>query len=52
MTRRFWIGAGVLVLAIVTLSSTFYTVSETEQVVITQFGEPIGRPVTHPGLHV
>ena len=26
--------------------------SETEQVIITQFGEPIGVAVTQPGLHV
>ncbi len=41
----------VAVLALVTLSSGLYTVAETEQVVITQFGEPIGEPVTHAGLH-
>jgi membrane protease subunit HflC len=37
---------------VATLASTFYTVSETEQVVITQFGEPIGRAITGAGLHV
>ena len=37
---------------LVTLFSTFYTVSEQEQVVITQFGEPIGHAITTPGLHV
>jgi membrane protease subunit HflC len=50
--RRFWIGAGALVLGIATLYSALYTVSEREQVVITQFGEPIGRAITHPGLHI
>jgi len=30
----------------------FYTVNETEQVIITQFGRPIGQAVTEPGLHV
>ncbi len=30
----------------------FYVVDETEQVVITQFGEPVGDPVTTPGLQV
>jgi membrane protease subunit HflC len=52
MTRRRWIAIGVAVLALVTLWSTFYTVSETEQVIITQFGEPIGGAITKPGLHV
>lgn len=28
-----------------------YTVNEAQQVVITQFGEPIGKPVTAAGLH-
>ena len=28
-----------------------YTVSETEQVILTQFGEPVGDPVVAPGLH-
>lgn len=32
------------------LSST-YTVSETEQVIITQFGKPVGGLVSSPGLH-
>jgi len=39
--------AGLLVL----LSSALYVVNETEQVVITQFGEPVGSPVIAPGLH-
>ena len=29
--------------------SAAYTVSETEQVIITQFGKPVGDPVTEPG---
>jgi membrane protease subunit HflC len=43
------IGAG-LVLLLVVLDSA-YVVSETNQVVITQFGEPIGGAVTTAGLH-
>ncbi|MBD3380513.1 MAG: protease modulator HflC [Candidatus Omnitrophica bacterium] len=41
----------VVVLAVAVISGTFYTVSEKEQVVITQFGKPIGKPVTKAGLH-
>lgn len=33
------------------LVGAVYVVSETEQVVITQFGRPVGRPVTTAGLH-
>jgi membrane protease subunit HflC len=40
-------------LAIIYLSmSSIYTVSEVEQVIITQFGKPIGTPVTAAGLKV
>lgn len=37
-------------LLIVVLLSSLYTVTETQQVVITQFGKPVGQPVTTPGL--
>ncbi|MEO8183099.1 MAG: protease modulator HflC [Deltaproteobacteria bacterium] len=36
---------------LITLDGALYTVSEQQQVVITQFGEPIGQAVTSPGLH-
>ncbi len=39
-----------LVLFIV-LSSGFYTINETEQVIVTQFGKPVDEPVTQAGLH-
>ncbi len=34
------------------MMSSVYTVSEVEQVIITQFGKPIGEPVTEAGLKV
>jgi len=40
----------VLILAV--LRGTFYIVNEPEQVIITQFGKPIGDPVDTPGLKV
>jgi len=43
---------GIFVLIMVFfLSGTIYTVDETQQVVITQFGEPIGEPITEAGLY-
>src|ERR1700741_1200351 len=33
------------------ISLSFYTVDQTEQVIITQFGQPVGEPITEPGLH-
>jgi len=41
---------GGLVL-LVLLFSSVYTVSETEQVILTQFGKPVGGVVTTAGLH-
>jgi membrane protease subunit HflC len=38
-------------LALLLLSSSLYTVSETEQAILTQFGRPVGHAVTEPGLH-
>ncbi|TET71184.1 MAG: protease modulator HflC [Candidatus Aminicenantes bacterium] len=37
---------------LIVLLNAFYVVSETKQVIITQFGEPIGDAVTKPGLHL
>ena len=41
----------VLVGVLFLLGQSAYTVGETEQVILTQFGEPIGDPVVSPGLH-
>ena len=49
--KRLIAGGVVAVIALITLSSAVYTVSETEQVMITQFGRPIGKSITEPGLH-
>ena len=40
----------ILVVALLVISGAFYVVDETQQVVITQFGEPRGEPKTTPGL--
>ncbi len=37
---------------LIVLLNTLYVVSETNQVIITQFGEPIGDAVIKPGLHM
>ncbi len=49
---------GLIGLAIVAVSlaglvllNSVYVLDQTQQAVITQFGEPIGAPVTKPGLH-
>ncbi len=41
---------GILLVGLVVLFSATYTVSEQEQVIITQFGDPVGDPITEAGL--
>ena len=50
MKRILAIVAGLVLLLLV--FSSVYTVSETDQVILTQFGKPVGGVVTTPGLHV
>jgi membrane protease subunit HflC len=40
----------LLLLVLFTLMSGVFVVTETEQVIITQFGKPIGDPIKEPGL--
>ena len=52
MTTRTGIRIALVVLVLLLANSTFYTVSETSQVIITQFGNPVGAPITTPGVHM
>lgn len=45
-------GILILVAVIYTATSSVYTVNEVEQVIITQFGKPVGDPVTEAGLKI
>lgn len=40
----------ILVIAVF-MSGAIYIIDETQQVVITQFGDPVGEPITSAGLH-
>ena len=42
----------VAIVGVYVVSSSVYTVSEVEQVIITQFGKPVGDPVTTAGLKI
>ncbi|WFP50584.1 protease modulator HflC [Methylomonas sp. EFPC3] len=42
---------GLIAIALVFLLTCAYTVNQTEQVIVTQFGKPVGPPITEPGLH-
>ncbi|MBP7775708.1 MAG: protease modulator HflC [Acidobacteria bacterium] len=50
MNRR-GLAIGALAAALVVYSSSAFTVGEAEQVIITQFGDPVGTPITDAGLH-
>jgi len=41
----------IAVVVVLVLSSGGYTVDETQQIIITQFGRPVGEAITEPGLH-
>src|ERR1700720_4827112 len=48
-----WLVSIVLALALLrALQGCFFAVHQTEQVIITQFGKPVGEPITDPGLHL
>jgi membrane protease subunit HflC len=51
MNVRYIVSIGVLLALLVVALSATYRVSESEQAIITQFGDPVGDPVTEPGLH-
>ena len=41
----------VILLSGILLTLSAFTVNQTEQVILTQFGSPVGDPITRPGLH-
>jgi membrane protease subunit HflC len=41
-----------VLLAVATIGGAFFVVNEAQQVIITQFGRPVGQPITTPGLKV
>jgi len=46
-----YITAAAVIIVLLVISGALYTIDETQQVVITQFGEPMGEPITKAGLH-
>ena len=43
--------AVLALVALILVFSSAFVVNETEQVVITQFGKPVGQAITDPGIH-
>jgi len=50
--KKLIIQIGLLIVALILILETVFMVKETEQVVITQFGKPIGEAKTTPGLKI
>jgi len=46
-----YLAAATVVIAIIVVAASAYRVGEAEQVIITQFGDPVGDPIVTPGLH-
>ena len=49
--KKLIISVIVLVVLLISITSSMYIVTEMEQVVITQFGRPVGNSITTPGIH-
>jgi membrane protease subunit HflC len=43
---------GLVVVVLLAVSGLVYIVTETNQVIVTQFGRPMGKMVTQPGIHI
>ena len=52
MSARAPVLFATIVVGIVLLTSGLYLIGETQQVIITRFGEPVGDAITDPGLHI
>ncbi len=51
LTKKPIISGVAFVLLLILVASSTYVVNESEQVVITQFGRPVGNSITEPGVH-
>jgi len=49
--KKLIIWAVVIFLFLIIIFSAAFVVTETEQVIITQFGKPVGAPITQPGIN-
>ena len=51
MKTKIILSAGLSILILIILSSSAFIVQEKDQVVITQFGKPVGQAITKPGMY-
>lgn len=52
MNLKLIASAAIITLIIVVASAAIYVVDENQQVVVTQFGRPVGEAITTPGIHL
>ena len=52
MQRFLLAAAALLIIVLFVLATCTFTVQETDQAIITQFGRPIGEPIDDAGLHL
>ena len=45
------VAVAVIIAALIVISGAFFIVDETQQVIITQFGRPVGDAIQKPGVH-
>jgi len=52
MIKTRYIVSGIIaIIILIAIVSSAFVVNETEQVIITQFGKPVGDPIVEPGIH-
>jgi membrane protease subunit HflC len=44
-------GAIIAIVFVIVANASIYTVDQRDQVIVTQFGKPVGEPIIEPGLH-
>jgi membrane protease subunit HflC len=51
LNKKFIIWAGLIIFTLIIVGSAAFVVTETEQVIITRFGKPVGDPIINPGIN-
>lgn len=52
MNLKYIASATILIVIFIVASAAIYVVDENQQVVVTQFGRPVGDAITTPGIHL
>ncbi len=47
-----WLVIGAAIFGLLIVSGAFFVLPETEQAILTEFGKPIGEPITAAGIHL